>query len=121
MESKELERSQTERQPAGEVRTAKTHRVGSITLGLALVLFGSLFLVHIFIPTLDYQMIFHLWPCIFIMLGIEVLLGNRKEGDGFVYDKAAITLIIILSLFAMTMGAVDFSIEQYSSYVSHHW
>lgn len=121
MESKELEKTQTGRRPAGEVRAAKTHRVGSITLGLALVLFGSLFLVHMFVPALDYQLIFHLWPCIFIMLGIEVLLGNRKEGEGFVYDKAAIALIIILSLFAMTMGAVDFSMEQYRSYVSMHW
>lgn len=121
MESKELEKSQTGILPSGEVRGAKTHRVGSITLGLALVLFGSLFLVHLFVPTLDYQLIFHLWPCIFIMLGIEVLLGNRKEGDGFVYDKAAIGLIVILALFAMVMGAVDFSMEQYKTYVSIHW
>lgn len=121
MEGKEQEKNQTGKQTTGEVRAAKTHRVGSITLGLALVLFGSLFLVHMFIPTLNYRLIFHLWPCIFIMLGIEVLLGNRKEGDGFVYDKAAIVLIVLLALFAMTMGAVDFGMAQYDRYVSLYW
>ena len=101
MESKEKE----------AVRPVRTHRVGTVTLGIALVLFGSLFLVHLLLPTLDYQMIFHLWPCIFILLGIEILVGNRHAEDGFVYDKGAIALIILLTLFAMLMGAVDLSME----------
>lgn len=115
------EKSQSEITQEKKVRMAKTHRVGSITLGLALVLFGSLFLLHMVFPTLDYRMIFHLWPCIFILLGIEVLLGNRRTEDGFVYDKAAIALIVILALFAMTMGAVDFSMERFDYYVEMHW
>lgn len=119
MESRE--KSQSEITQEKEVRMAKTHRVGSITLGLALVLFGSLFLLHMFFPALDYRMIFHLWPCIFILLGIEVLLGNRRAEDGFVYDKAAIALIVILALFAMIMGAVDFSMERFDHYVELHW
>ncbi len=99
----------------------KTHRVGSITLGLALVLFGSLFLLHLFVPMLDYRLIFHLWPCIFILLGIEVLLGVRKESREFAYDKGAIVLLIILALFAMGMGIADFCIEQYEMYAVRYW
>ena len=115
------EKSQSEIIQKKEVCAVKTHRVGSVTLGLALVLFGSLFLLHMFFPALDYRMIFHLWPCIFILLGIEVLLGNRKAEDGFVYDKAAIVLIVVLALFAMTMGAVDFSMERFDHYVELYW
>ena len=48
------------------VKEVRTHRVGSITLGSALVLFGILFLVHLFVPVLTYEIIFHIWPCIFI-------------------------------------------------------
>lgn len=96
-----------------------THRVGSVTLGLALVLFGILFLVHMFLPELDYQMIFHLWPCIFILLGIEILVGNHWKKEEFFYDKGAIALIIILSLFAMVMGVIDFSMEQYAIHISY--
>lgn len=61
------------------VKEVRTHRVGSITLGSALVLFGILFLVHLFVPVLTYEIIFHIWPCIFILLGIEILLANRKK------------------------------------------
>lgn len=42
------------------VRPVRTHRIGTITLGVALVVFGSLFLVHLFLPALKYQMIFTL-------------------------------------------------------------
>ena len=45
------------------VKEVRTHRVGSITLGSALVLFGILFLVHLFVPVLTYEIIFHIWPC----------------------------------------------------------
>ena len=68
------------------VKEVRTHRVGSITLGSALVLFGILFLVHLFVPVLTYEIIFHIWPCIFILLGIEILLANRKKNVEFVYD-----------------------------------
>ena len=119
MEIRENGQSEIEREK--KVRMAKTHRVGSITLGLALVLFGGLFLVHMFFPALDYRMIFHLWPCIFILLGVEVLVGNRRAEDRFVYDKAAIVLIVILALFAMIMGAVDFSMERFDHYVELYW
>ena len=45
------------------VKEVRTHRVGSITLGSALVLFGILFLVHLFVPVLTYEIIFHRSRC----------------------------------------------------------
>lgn len=95
------------------VRQVRTHRIGTITLGVALVVFGSLFLVHLFLPALKYQMIFHMWPCIFILLGVEILVGTRRSGDGFVYDAGAIVLLMLLTIFAMGMGAIDFGMEWY--------
>lgn len=99
----------------------KTHRIGSITFGAGLVLFGSLFLVHLFVPALSYQLIFHLWPCLFILLGVEVLFENCKNTGEFIYDKAAIVMTIILTLFAMTMGLIDWCMQQYGYYISMHW
>lgn len=104
-----------------ENRITKTHRIGSITFGSGLVLFGSLFLVHLFVPALSYGIIFHLWPCLFILLGIEVLVGNIRDPESFVYDKAAIALIVLLTLFAMTMGLVDWSIQQVGNQISLYW
>ncbi len=104
-----------------ENKVVKTHRIGSVTFGLALILFGILFLVHMIVPQLNYETIFHLWPCIFVLLGIEILVGNSTHKESFVYDKTAIVLIVLLALFAMSMGLADFCIEQYSRYVTMHF
>ncbi len=97
--------------------TKRTHRIGSISCGIALILFGILFLVHIFVPMLSYRFIFRLWPCIFIMMGLELLIGNylasrRKDASteppvSIVYDKGAVFLLILLLIFAMCMAAAD--------------
>lgn len=97
------------------LKVQQVHRVGTITLGISLIVFGCLFLLHIFFPALDYQTIFHVWPCIFIFLGIEVLLGSRCQR--FELDKTAVFLIIVLAIFAMGMGAADFCIEVSKEYM----
>lgn len=90
----------------------RTHRVGTITFGCILMLFGILFLVHMFLPDLSYDIIFRLWPCIFIILGIEVLLSNvTLKNTTFVYDKTSIFLLIVLTFFAITMALVEMAIQ----------
>ncbi len=89
----------------------KTHRVGTITLGLMLIVFGMMFLLRIFFAGLTYSIIFRLWPVIFIFLGVEVLIANIRTSEGkLVYDTAAFFLIILLSFFAMGMAITDFCI-----------
>ena len=51
----------------------RERRIGTITMGVCLVVFGVLFLVHIFGGFLNYELIFHLWPLILIGLGMEIL------------------------------------------------
>ena len=104
-----------------EKKVMRTHRVGTITFGLGLVLFGSLFLIHLFVPVLDYRIIFHLWPCLFILLGIEVLVANGRHTKDFLYDKTAIVLIVLLSLFTTIMGGADWIMQTYSHYVALYW
>lgn len=104
-----------------EKQITRTHRVGTITFGLGLVLFGSLFLIHLFVPVLDYRIIFHLWPCLLILLGIEVLVANSCHTKDFLYDKTAIVLIVVLSLFTMIMGGADWIMQTYSHYAALYW
>ncbi len=92
-------------------KNKRTHRVGSITFGVLLVLFGSLFLVHAFVPALLYSMIFRLWPCIFILLGLEVLVSSRKEGTMYTYDGMAIFLTMMLTIFAFVMAFLDYGLQ----------
>lgn len=86
----------------------KEHRVGTVTLGLMLVIFGILFLVHMIIPGVSYDFIFQLWPFMLVALGVEVLWVNVKnEQVSFVYDKGAVFLMIIISFFSMTMATME--------------
>ena len=87
-------------------KQARTHRVGSITAGLSMIVFGVLFILHFFIGSLDYTMIFRLWPLMLIGLGVELLISNYRS-DQIIYDKPAVTLLFITTLFAMSMAGAD--------------
>lgn len=90
-----------------ENKNEKTiHRVGTITSGTALIVFGFLFLLHVLVPTINFIFIFRFWPVILIMLGIEILVGNYKKSTTFVYDKGSIILMVILMFFALFMGMI---------------
>ncbi|MBQ6806166.1 MAG: hypothetical protein IJO97_01890 [Lachnospiraceae bacterium] len=95
--------------------TTSIHRVGTITCGIILVLYGVLFLLHMILPTMNYQRIFEFWPIILIVLGIEILVGcvkKQKDTPKYVYDFPAILLVMLLAFFAMLMAAVDFGLKQ---------
>ncbi len=91
----------------------KQHKIGTVTLGCMLIIFGILFLARILFPELSYEIIFKLWPVIFISLGGEILITNfsRKEQDNLVYDKVAFALIILLTFFAMGLAIADVSLD----------
>lgn len=97
----------------GETREFRKHRIGSYTFGLTLIVYGVLFLVHIVAPAISYDFIFRLWPLTFISLGIEVIIGSRREDTSFIYDKAAIVLLILLTIFAVFMAGVDCLMRDY--------
>jgi len=99
----------------------RIHRVGTFTFGILLIGFGLLFFLRIFINDLSYELIIRLWPIIFILLGIEILLANVKQTeDKLLYDKTAFFLIIVLSFFAMGMAFMEeiihFAIEHHGEF-----
>ena len=99
----------------------RNHRVGTITLGTSLIFFGVLFITKTFTNLLSYEFILKLWPVIFIFLGFEILLSyitNKK--DHFVYDKGAIILIILLSIFAICMACAEFMVNYFYRIMDSH-
>ncbi len=91
----------------------RMHRVGSITAGIALVGFGILFIIHMFMPALSYDFIYSLWPVILIGLGIEMLIANAFCSK-FIYDKGAVFIMIIMTIFSMTMAYGEFILNYYN-------
>ena len=102
-------------------RGVRTHRVGTITLGIGLVGVGALFLAHMFLPEMSYEFIYKVWPVIFILLGIEILLANGRKNVEFVYDKTAIGLVAFLIIFSMFMAVIGFAVETSTRYYEQEY
>ncbi len=105
-----------------EKQMIRVHRVGAVTFGMVLVITGVLFLARLFFPKMDYGMILHFWPVTLIALGVEVLNGSRWkdfevrgekgeviERSRVIYDVPAILLTIVLVLFTIFMGMLDYA------------
>lgn len=84
----------------------RIHRVGTLTLGCILILFGVLFLFHLFVPGLTYDVVFRMWPVILIMLGGETLYCSRRYED-FQYDFGAVMMTLLLGFLTVCMAASD--------------
>lgn len=89
----------------------RMRRVGTLTAGLLLILVGVLFLIHVFVPAINYLFIFRFWPCILVFLGLEMLCATFRREE-VIYDGGAIFLVIVLAIFAMGMGGADLLIQR---------
>lgn len=75
-------------------------RVGSVTFGLTLVVFGVLFLLSAFIRSLNYLEIIKFWPVIFISLGIEMLVhAFSKDAEKAKLDVPSCIMTCVIMLF----------------------
>lgn len=98
------------------VTTYRTHRVGSITAGFSMIIFGVLLLAHSLFGAFNYEMIFSLWPVILIGLGVELLLSNIWEKK-IVYDKGSVVLLFVMTFFAIGMAVTDVCMEMAEVYM----
>ena len=93
----------------------KGRRVGTLTEGIVLFVFGVMFLLRVVTTNINILLIASLWPLILVLLGIEIILAyiiNKEEK--MKYDFGAIILVIILAFFAMGMGGAEFIITHLS-------
>ncbi len=89
----------------------RVHRVGTVTAGLMLVVFGVLFLVHMFVRDISYQFILQLWPLVLICLGVELLISQTQKQWKLIYDKGALFVMILMVTFSMGMAFVNMMLE----------
>ena len=100
----------------------KERRIGTFSLGVVLLVYGVLFLISTYVKSFSFYFVFRLWPFIFIVLGVEISYSAvRYKEENYRYDFAAILLICILMIFAMSMGGMDWlyqhGYEWYESYI----
>lgn len=101
------------------VEKIRTHRVGTITAGLSMIVFGILFILHTIFKVISYQRIFAFWPLILMSLGIELLLSNFSHKK-IVYDKGAVVILLIVVFFAIGMAITEVCLETSMLYYKTH-
>ncbi|EPY6470723.1 LiaI-LiaF-like domain-containing protein [Clostridium sporogenes] len=95
----------------------KGRRVGTLTAGIILVVFGIMFLLRLTTDNINISLIASLWPIILVLLGIEIIIAyiiNKEEK--MKYDFGAIILVIILVFFAMGMGLAELVITHWAQF-----
>ena len=90
----------------------KNRRVGTLSAGISLVVFGMLYLLHMVIPAITFRLIASLWPAVLILLGIEMILAYiiNKE-DRMRYDAGSVILILVLAIFSICMAAFQTAMD----------
>lgn len=100
----------------------KTHKVGTLTLGVTLISSGILFLLHFFSVTISYEFILRLWPIMFIFLGLEVLYHYfRYTDEKLEISGGSIFILFLVSCFAMAMAFMDITLEYVKTYGHIIW
>lgn len=95
----------------------KGRRVGTFTTGIVLIMFGIMFLLRLLNSNINYLKIASLWPLVLVILGIEIVVASAINKEEIMkYDFAAIILIIILSIFSMGMGCMEYVITHMSQF-----
>lgn len=60
----------------------KGRRVGTLTAGIILVVFGVMFLLRLVTANINISLIASFWPIILVILGVEIILAyiiNKEE------------------------------------------
>ena len=94
----------------------RSRKIGVLTLGVTLIVFGILYLLRAFIPGWDYISVLRFWPFVLILLGVEVLLSAllpRPEGEPPAKpDALSVILLFGALLMAGGLAAAEFALEQ---------
>ncbi len=96
----------------------KGRRVGTLTAGIILVVFGVMFLLRLVTANINISLIASLWPIILVILGVEIILAyiiNKEEK--MKYDFGAIVLSYYFSCSLRTgMGVAEFVITHWAQF-----
>lgn len=105
-----------------ETKKIRIHRLGAVTFGIVLVLLGVVCLLRVILPALDFGLVIRFWPLVLIILGVEVLLGNRQktyevlddkgqvvEQDKVIYDVPAIMMMFAALFFTLLLAWADWA------------
>lgn len=89
-------------------------RVGTLSMGVLLIVLGCVLFVSQIQGWSSIQIIFKLWPLVLIMLGAEILgflFFSRKENSVVKYDGFSIFIILVIVFFSVAAYAIKICLD----------
>ncbi|MDD4572012.1 MAG: DUF5668 domain-containing protein [Clostridia bacterium] len=101
-------------------------RVGTFTMGFALIALGIFLLLDLFGIFNGGYWAMRLWPVIIIFLGVEVLLyavvANRKpEKLKIKYDFLSIVLVLLIGMASLGLWGFNEVMDRYTEETGRNW
>lgn len=101
----------------------KIKRIGTLTIGICLILIGFSSFLSMFIGIKVLKYVLYAWPLILIFIGIEILLYSKNDDVILKYDILGVFLLGIV-LVTSILGSLTFNIvddfiknkEEYTTY-----
>ena len=88
----------------------RIRRVGTLTMGLALILTGCAIAASLLWPSFDLTIVFRLCPLVLISLGCEVLASSFARGNvRLKYDLVSMFFCSVLIVLALCLSMVPFA------------
>jgi hypothetical protein len=90
----------------------KSRRIGTLTFGALLIVFGILMILQMFINTDILRYVIKLWPVIFIFYGIETIYFATKKDVKIKYDIGAFILTFFILGSGLVLGLINYGVNQ---------
>lgn len=90
----------------------RVRRVGTLTMGIALIVTGLLIVATLLFPYLDLTLLFNLCPLLLVILGVEVIVAAMKGEENLKYDF--LSMIVCFLVICSSLAAAF--IPQYIRY-----
>lgn len=108
-QSRQKEEEERQRRREEKAKQATVRRVGTMTLGVALIAMGVAILLYMLNPNFDIRVVSYLAPVILISLGVEVLIRQFFSRDRtYKYDFASGIICIFLVLGSFCISLVPY-------------
>lgn len=92
----------------------RIRRVGTLTMGLALILTGCAIAASLLWPSFDLTIVFRLCPLVLISLGCEVLVSSFVRGSvRLKYDLVSMFFCSVLIVLALCLSMVPFAVRYF--------
>lgn len=94
--------------PAPETAAVPVRRVGTFTMGVALIAAGVVLCLSLFFPHFNYAYVCRFAPLLLVLLGVEVLVGASRAGSARIrYD--VLSMFVCALLIVCALGATVFA------------